>query len=111
VQHVHLQPGPYWHGLSLCIHLTTANLTSPPPSSTSNATRFERKKGLELAVKALAELRRRAPEKAGTAQLILAGGCDARVAENQEYHAEMQQLVEQLGLKQAVLFVQSFTDR
>jgi glycosyltransferase involved in cell wall biosynthesis len=62
-------------------------------------------------VKALAELRRRAPEAAGSAQLILAGGCDARVAENQEYHAEMQQLVEQLGLKTAVLFVLSFTDR
>lgn len=57
--------------------------------------RFERKKNLALAIRALAELRKsmgaRAFEASGV-RLVLAGGCDARVAENVEYHAELTRL-------------------
>ncbi|EGR44573.1 glycosyltransferase family 4 [Trichoderma reesei QM6a] len=58
--------------------------------------RFERKKDIGLAVKAFAAI----PEaKRKAVRLVLAGGYDHRVAENVEYHAELEQLASSLSLR------------
>ncbi len=71
--------------------------------------RFERKKGIQMAIQALHELRQRRPDC--NARLVVAGGYDVRLAENREHLVELQQLMQQLGLEGSVLFVPSFTDR
>ncbi|KAL7792814.1 glycosyltransferase family 4 protein [Trichoderma afarasin] len=59
--------------------------------------RFERKKDIGLAVKAFAAI----PEtQRKGVRLVLAGGYDHRVAENVEYHAELQQLASSHSLNQ-----------
>lgn len=60
--------------------------------------RFERKKDIGLAIRAY--MRLSAEEREGT-RLILAGGYDPRVSENVEYHQELVDLVESIGLKVA----------
>ena len=75
--------------------------------------RFERKKGLALALRSLAALaaaegrpsRRRAP-----LHLVMAGGYDARLTENVEHFAELQAEARRLGVAPAVTFVRSFSD-
>ncbi|KAK5997699.1 Alpha-1,3/1,6-mannosyltransferase alg-2 [Cladobotryum mycophilum] len=57
--------------------------------------RFERKKDIGLAVKAFAAI---PEEKRHGVRLILAGGYDPRVAENFQYHAELQELASSLSL-------------
>ncbi|KAI5456548.1 hypothetical protein BGZ63DRAFT_366395 [Mariannaea sp. PMI_226] len=58
--------------------------------------RFERKKDIALAIKAFAAI----PEqKRKDVRLVLAGGYDPRVAENVEYHKELQQLATSLNLE------------
>ncbi|KAK0388184.1 hypothetical protein NLU13_4429 [Sarocladium strictum] len=57
--------------------------------------RFERKKDVGLAIKAFAAI---PPEKRKDARLIIAGGYDSRIAENVEYHAELQDLATSLSL-------------
>lgn len=71
--------------------------------------RFERKKGIGLALKALRELQQRQPDC--KAQLVVAGGYDVRLAENREHLLELQQLAQDLGITDQVEFVPSFTDR
>lgn len=71
--------------------------------------RFERKKGIDLALKALKELQQQQP--GSNAVLVVAGGYDVRLAENREHLVELQQLADELGIRQQVLFVPSFTDR
>ena len=67
--------------------------------------RFERKKGLSLAVRALAELKAADdlagghPSVAGAARLVMAGGYDPRLSENVEHLAELQQEVYDLDLQ------------
>jgi len=58
--------------------------------------RFERKKDIALALRAFAHLP--VPRRA---TLVVAGGYDNRVAENVEYHAELAELADELGLKHA----------
>ncbi|KAK5656233.1 hypothetical protein OQA88_4994 [Cercophora sp. LCS_1] len=60
--------------------------------------RFERKKDVGLAIRAFAGLRK---DKRRAAKLIVAGGYDQRVRENVEYHKELVELAEGLGLKSA----------
>lgn len=62
--------------------------------------RFERKKDIGLAIRAYTRLS--AEEREGT-RLILAGGYDPRVAENVEYHQELLEQVESIGLKAATV--------
>lgn len=73
--------------------------------------RYERKKNLSLAIKALAEL-----EKFLTAEvykkvyLIMAGGYDKRVEENVEHHLELIGLADELHVTEKVIFLRSPSD-
>lgn len=74
--------------------------------------RYERKKNLPLALKALAALK----EWISTCQweqvhLVMAGGYDERVAENVQHYAELRSLAASLGLEEHVTFLRSFSDR
>ncbi|KAI1388250.1 glycosyltransferase family 4 protein [Hypoxylon trugodes] len=57
--------------------------------------RFERKKDIALAIKAFAGL---SPAARKGVRLVLAGGYDPRVTENVNYHKELVDLTESLGL-------------
>lgn len=52
-----------------------------------------------LAVRALHELNATQAQIGTKARLVLAGGYDARLAENRQYFGELQQQIEQLGLQ------------
>lgn len=60
--------------------------------------RFERKKDIGLAIKAFAGLPEN--ERRGS-RLVLAGGYDPRMAENVQYHKELEQLADARALKHA----------
>jgi len=60
--------------------------------------RFEKKKNIELAIKAYAGLGK---DGRKGVRLVLAGGYDNRVQENVTYHQELVQLADSLGLKTA----------
>jgi len=75
--------------------------------------RFERKKGLGLAIRALAELRAAEGFPAGSSdgpRLVMAGGYDCRLRENVEHLSELQEEAESLGVGRAVRFLPSFSD-
>lgn len=73
--------------------------------------RFERKKNIMLAVEAFAVLRDQcAAARAPGVTLVLAGGYDPRVAENVEYHAEIEARVDALGLTDAVSLRRSISN-
>ena len=71
--------------------------------------RFERKKGLPLALRCLAELRSRGRAYRDV-HLVLAGGYDPRLAENVEHLEELKAEAAALGVTAAVTFVPSFSD-
>ncbi|GLC39055.1 hypothetical protein PLESTB_001288500 [Pleodorina starrii] len=99
--------------------------------------RFERKKGIGLALEALHELRLAAGEdhatcsaaavaasggggggggsggvaRDGPPRLVVAGGYDPRLPENVEHLKELREAARQLGMLDDVRFVPSFTDR
>ena len=60
--------------------------------------RFEQKKDIGLALRAYARL---SDEERKSTRLILAGGYDQRVAENVQYHKELERIAEESGLKHA----------
>lgn len=60
--------------------------------------RFERKKNIDLAIRAFARL---TPKERTRSRLLIAGGYDSRVSENVAYHAELVYLCEKLELKSA----------
>jgi alpha-1,3/alpha-1,6-mannosyltransferase len=64
--------------------------------------RFERKKAIDLAVRAFAQLKLKHDVR--QLQLVLAGGYDLRVPENVEYHRELVLLAEGSGLTTATYF-------
>lgn len=107
----------------------------PPAAVFVSINRFEGKKGLPLALRALSELDKllppesegsSAPEKAtrGTTKtpatapppsssppvLVFAGGFDARLPENASVLSELKQLAAELGLSARVAFLPSFSD-
>lgn len=57
--------------------------------------RFERKKDIGLAIRAFASI---PPDERQGVRLVLAGGYDLRVAENVEYHRELQSLANECDL-------------
>lgn len=66
--------------------------------------RFERKKDIGLAIRALALV------PGGSARLVVAGGYDSRVRENVEHLEELRGLAEELGLAHRVAFLTSPSD-
>mmetsp|Transcript_3961 Transcript_3961/g.13925 ORF Transcript_3961/g.13925 Transcript_3961/m.13925 type:complete len:453 (+) Transcript_3961:129-1487(+) len=75
--------------------------------------RYERKKDVALAIRALAEVKSSSSSRRGRAgrpRLVVAGGYDERLEENVEYHAYLVGLARELGLERDVTFVKSFTD-
>ena len=86
--------------------------------------RFERKKGIGLAVEALAlvhaRLRRGGSDSRGGGRrraaagdlprLVLAGGYDARLAENVEHLEELKAQARELGVQESVSYFPSFSD-
>ena len=96
---------------------------APKPAKTEALTlvsinRFERKKALELALRALLQLRQRrgsvgvgngsAPYK--EVRLILAGGFDERLHENVEYYAELEEIVRSGGMSDVVELRRNVSD-
>uniref|UniRef100_A0A1A8IJX8 Alpha-1,3/1,6-mannosyltransferase ALG2 n=2 Tax=Nothobranchius TaxID=28779 RepID=A0A1A8IJX8_NOTKU len=73
--------------------------------------RYERKKNLGLALKALAVLRCSLPSaKRAAVHLVVAGGYDERVTENVQHYIELKELAEQLHLEDCVTFLRSPSD-
>jgi alpha-1,3/alpha-1,6-mannosyltransferase len=72
--------------------------------------RYERKKNIGLAIRALALVH--GDERAGTKSpgLVIAGGYDVRLAENVEHLKELQCIVQECGLEDRVVFMTSFSD-
>lgn len=84
--------------------------SSLPPLQSDTITflsinRFERKKNIGLALRALARL----PHF--NTRLVVAGGYDPRVTENLEHYAELVQLAQELGLQDRTVFLQSPSDQ
>ena len=97
----------------------TRNPLLPPTARRDDApltlvsiNRFERKKNLRLAIEALALARGGGGGGGGGAnlELVLAGGWDARLAENVEYFAELEQAAADLGVADAVRFARNVSD-
>lgn len=73
--------------------------------------RFERKKGIDLAVHAFVELKKHlASDEYARVRLILAGGYDTRVQENVEYFEEISAVVAEGGVEDRVEYKRSFSD-
>lgn len=73
--------------------------------------RYERKKNLELAIEALAELRKYLKDdEYKKVYLIMAGGYDKRVEENVEYYLELTGLADELSVTNNVMFLRSPSD-
>lgn len=66
--------------------------------------RFERKKNIGLAIRALGLVR------GSSTGLVVAGGYDVRLAENVEHLEELKELVKELHLEDRVVFMTSFSD-
>ena len=62
--------------------------------------RYERKKNVELVIKAVANMK-------SDARLVIAGGWDARIRENREYQEELEALAKSLGVRSRVRFVRN----
>lgn len=70
--------------------------------------RYERKKNIGLAIRALALVGKdSSPSLPG---LIVAGGYDRRLVENVEYLRELRSLAEECGVDDRVVFIKSFSD-
>lgn len=106
-----------WPGLSQkvdmevvypCVDIATPTKLSDEPISFArddeplilSINRFERKKDIALAVKAFAKI---PTADRQNVRLVLAGGYDQRVAENVQYHAELELLAESLSLSHATI--------
>jgi alpha-1,3/alpha-1,6-mannosyltransferase len=74
----------------------------PKPTETiiTSLNRYERKKDIPLALKAVAGLKEKAT-------LVVAGGYDERVIENVEHHLELVNLAKRLGIN--VVFLRSIS--
>ena len=74
--------------------------------------RYERKKNLQLALKAFSALQKRLKEPLlSQAHLVMAGGYDERVVENKVHYMELRALAQKQGIEENVTFVRSFTDK
>jgi len=73
--------------------------------------RFERKKNIALAVKALVKLRKLVNKDVyDRVKLVLAGGYDKRVKENVDYYEEIQAVVQEGNVQDKIEYKLSFSD-
>ncbi|KAI3436741.1 hypothetical protein D9Q98_006156 [Chlorella vulgaris] len=87
----------------------TAQFVAAGPTFLS-INRFERKKGIGLAIEALQQLKQLGTAYTGC-RLVVAGGYDPRLPENVEHLRELEALADRLGVAQQVRFLPSFSDR
>jgi alpha-1,3/alpha-1,6-mannosyltransferase len=74
--------------------------------------RYERKKDLKLAIKAMGLLKSKLSENEwNSCHMILAGGYDKRLGENINHFAEIQELVKSLKLESNVSLMRSINDK
>ena len=76
--------------------------------------RFERKKNVALALRALREVIDRHAMSSGAcsqARLVVAGGHDPRVRENVEHLRELKRLAEDLDIEDRVVFMKNVSER
>jgi alpha-1,3/alpha-1,6-mannosyltransferase len=75
--------------------------------------RYERKKHISLALKALQEVIHRHALSSGACarcRLVVAGGYDVDVPENVEHARELKELASHLGVEDRVVFLRNVTD-
>jgi len=66
--------------------------------------RYERKKNVEIAIEALAKVKELIPDTTyANVKLVIAGGWDARLAENREYELELREMADRLYAKSSKL--------
>uniref|UniRef100_H2ZJH8 Alpha-1,3/1,6-mannosyltransferase ALG2 n=1 Tax=Ciona savignyi TaxID=51511 RepID=H2ZJH8_CIOSA len=92
------------------LRLNNSTLPSTAKYIFLSINRYERKKNLELAIKALDTLRDRVShDDWGMTHFLMAGGYDERVSENVNHHKELVRLVENLKLQSKITFLRSVT--
>lgn len=80
----------------------------PPKPFFLSLNRFERKKRVGLAIKAMDALREKLPADVyQSLRLVIAGGYDERVRENVEHYAELRRLAAERGLSEKCIFLRS----
>ena len=87
---------------------TTSDATLPSDVKTPffvSLNRYERKKNINLAIKAFAKFGAK-----NLYTLVIAGGYDSRVDENREHYEELTSLANELGVSSRVTFLRSVTD-
>jgi alpha-1,3/alpha-1,6-mannosyltransferase len=96
----HRSPGVVYPCVDTSASATPQDTKPPWPGKKSllSINRFERKKDVGLAIRAYAGLD---PEERLNARLIIAGGYDARVAENTTTYTELCELADSMQLKHA----------
>lgn len=72
--------------------------------------RYERKKNIGLAIQSYAEFVRLAKGKTNDSLLVIAGGWDARVAENVEHEQELRKIAKDNGVEGDVVFLKSISN-
>lgn len=75
--------------------------------------RFERKKNVGLAIRALREVIARHALSSGACarcRLVVAGGCDAALPENVAHYEELRRLAEELDVADRVVFLKNISD-
>jgi alpha-1,3/alpha-1,6-mannosyltransferase len=74
--------------------------------------RYERKKDLGLALKAMHELKEKVDRtKFNECHLVMAGGYDWRVNENVDHYEELRQMANSFGIDENVTFLRSISDQ
>ncbi|XP_070583889.1 alpha-1,3/1,6-mannosyltransferase ALG2 [Erythrolamprus reginae] len=114
----HMNPEVLYPSLNVSIFDTavSANIANIVPKGDKkflflSINRYERKKNLVLALKALHDLRGRLDAQSWSeVHLVLAGGYDEAVNENVEYFAELKALAIKLQIDEHITFMRSFSD-
>ncbi|KAJ3314176.1 Alpha-1,3-mannosyltransferase-like protein [Boothiomyces sp. JEL0838] len=111
-------PQVLYPGIALESYDKSVNMQDPAVKSLStpkkmllSINRFERKKNIELAIKAFAELQKLVPFDFNDLQLVIAGGYDPRVLENVEYLKELSTLATEYKFKYHVWNIDSPTPK
>ena len=80
----------------------------PSTKILTSLNRYERKKNINLAIKAFAQYVR--DNAVDDAVLVVAGGYDPRLLENVEHHIELVSLAKSLNVSQKVVFLRSISN-